>query len=92
MQAIETLNHSDECSGITVFDDGKVCLWSEGYGDVDVLDVDGSHTRLPNTRPHEILDAMEEPAENLRPMTNVEEVMFYTIRNISPAMVPKYEG
>ena len=88
MKAIETLSHCDSVSGMTLLDDGRWVLWSEGYGDMTVITVtidkldciELPNYRSDNPEANAILDALD-AIPGGREMTDAEEAMYTIIRN-----------
>lgn len=80
-QPILTLEHSDTVSGLTIFNDGAKCYWSEGPGvEIQVIRADGARDTEFEDGPHAI--AMEDGiAGPHRGMTAWEELEFDAVRN-----------
>ncbi len=85
MQIVETLTHSDECSGCYVCDDGTRIHWSEGRSsEMDVIRPDGERLRAPASEPSVWVDmsiATDEIGVPSRPMTGLEEAYHTAVRN-----------
>ena len=89
---VATVTHPDTVSGMTVLDDGRIALWSEGRSShVDVL-VPGTEENgwnpqildVPVYKPHEINDLLDHGITEgeQRSMTDVEEKLYDALRGI----------
>lgn len=86
MKSVKTLCHSDTIRGMTLLDDGRWCLWGEGFGDIDIItpateDAPPTHTKISNNSTDPIVDALQEMGE-MRAMTDAEEAMFEAVRSL----------
>ena len=76
------LTHSDECSGLTVLDDGTKAYWTEGYSDTLVVYQDGRREIVGpwDLEKHPLGERLTSLEGDMRPMTPAEEADFDTIR------------
>lgn len=87
-KGIKMYGHTDSVSGMTLLDDGRWCLWSEGYGDIDIIttDEDGCLSKVEAAAPHtslynEIAEALEDPAEEEHEMDDAMAILYDVVRN-----------
>lgn len=77
---------ADECSGITILDDGTKAYWTEGRStDVVIRHPDGRTERLPVYIPHPLLAKLErldeEGHDEYLEATEAEEAEWEAARN-----------
>ena len=81
MKPIITLSHSDEVSGLTIFDDGTKAYWSEGPGvEINLICANGDREIGFEDSPYAV--EMEHGIDGRhRAMTAWEELEFEAVRN-----------
>ncbi len=79
---MKILLHGDECSGLTILDDGTRFYWTEGYSDTTVVYPDGRREVVGpwDVEAHPLAAAMTDMDGDQRPMTEAEEVEFDLVR------------
>lgn len=87
-KGIKSYCHTDEASGMTLLDDGRWCMWGEGYGDIDIItvDEDGCFTTIEAAAPHtdlynSVCEALVEPPEDQDTMNDAMALLFDVVRN-----------
>ncbi len=77
---MKILTHSDECSGLTITDDGTRLYWTEGYSDTTIVYPDGRREIVGpwDVEAHPLAEAMVATDGDMRQMTPAEEAEFDT--------------
>lgn len=79
---MKILTHSDECSGLTILDDGTKLYWTEGWSDTLIVYPDGRRETVGpfDVEGHPLEEQIQAIDGDMRPMTAAEEAEFDTAR------------
>lgn len=83
VKVIMVLRHPDEVSGISILSDGTRIYWTEGRSSTSTITYpDGRKEVIPVSRPHPILDKLNEIGayDKIRDMTSEEEAEYESIK------------